>query len=144
MIEDNTYEENVKDFNRMLFKLDDKDFNWDMHIMIDLVVEQIEAEYTMNCMVDDSNVIHINRFRDVLKWADHQKFECPGGSIPPLSCNNTVCGKTVSGKTTSKRRKPYAAKPYAAKPYAAKQLVIPLGSGFAIGRDGRRRRKKYL
>ena len=36
MIEDNTYEENVKDFNSLLFKLDDKDFNWDMHAMIDL------------------------------------------------------------------------------------------------------------
>ena len=75
MIEDNTYEENVKDFNRMFFKLDDKEFNWNTHTMIDLVVEMIEAEHTMNCMMDDSNAIHINRFQDVLKWADYQKFD---------------------------------------------------------------------
>ena len=74
MIEDNSYEENVKDFNDMLFELDGKYYKWDMHAMIDLIVEKIEAEYTMNCMLDESNVIHINRFQDVLKWADHQKF----------------------------------------------------------------------
>ena len=111
MIEDNSYFENVKDFNRMLFELDDKDFNWDTHVMIDFIVEKIEAEYTMNCMLDVSNVIYIDRFQDALKWADHQKFVCPGGSIPPLSY----------GRVVSKRRK---------------QL--------AIGRDGRRKRKKYL
>ena len=123
MIEDNTYEENVKDFNRMLFNIDDKDFNWDMHAMIDLVVEMIEAEYTMNCMVDEFNAIHINRFQDVLKWENHQKFVCPGGSIPPIS----VLEKR--SRVVPKRRK---------------QLVIPSGRGFAVGRDGRRRRKKYL
>ena len=48
--------------------------NGNMHTMIDLIVERIEAEYTMNCMLDDSNVIHINRFQDALKWADYQKF----------------------------------------------------------------------
>ena len=74
MIEDNSYEENVKDFNEMLFELDDDYYKRDMHVMIDLIVEKIEAEYTMNCMLDDSNVIHINRFQDVLKWADYQKF----------------------------------------------------------------------
>ena len=61
MVENNSYFENVKDFNMMLFNLDDKDFNWDMHVMIDLIVEKIEAEYTMNCMLDDSNVIHIRQ-----------------------------------------------------------------------------------
>ena len=119
MVENNSYFENVKNFNRMFNDLDDKDFNWDMHVIIDLIVEKIEAEYAMNCMLDDSNVIYINRFRDVLKWADHQKFECSGGSIPPIGCN----------KTTSKRRK---------------QLAIPKERGFAVGRDGRRKRKKYL
>ena len=96
MVENNSYFENVKDFNRMLFNLDDKDFNWDVRVMIDLIVEKIEAEYTMNYMLDDSNVIHINRFQDALKWADHQKFVCYGGSIPPLS----------HSKTASSRRKP--------------------------------------
>ena len=76
MVVNNSYEENVKDFNRMLFELDDDYYKRDMHAMIDLIVEKIEAEYTMNCMLDDSNVIHINRFQDVLKWADYQKFIC--------------------------------------------------------------------
>ena len=111
MVENNSYDENVKDFNRMLFNLDDKDFNWDTHTMIDLIVEKIEVEYAINCMLDDSNVIYINRFHDVLKWADYQKFVCSGGRIPPLSYSRAV----------SKRRK---------------QL--------AVGRDGRRKRKKYL
>ena len=96
----------------MLFNLNDKDFKWDMHVMIDLIVQKIEDEYTMNCMLDDSNVIHINRFRDVLKWADHQKFVCPGGRIAPIGYN----------KAAPKRRKP-----------------IP---SFAVGGSGRRRRKK--
>ena len=65
MIEDNSYEENVKDFNY---------YKWDMHTMIDLIVKKIEAEYTLNCMLDDSNVIYINRFQDALKWANYQKF----------------------------------------------------------------------
>ena len=139
MIEDNTYEENVKDFNRMLFKLDDKDFNWDTHAMIDNVVVKIEVEYMINYVLDDSNVIYIDRFRDVLKWADHQKFMSPGGSIPPISVpvgrDSVVLEKhsrVVSGgrdKVVPKRRK---------------QLVIPSGRGFAVGRNGRRRRKKYL
>ena len=120
MVENNSYDENVKDFNRMLFKLDDKDFNWDTHAMIDLIVEKIEVEYAMNCMLDDSNVIHINRFQDALKWADHQKFVCSGGWIPPIGYN----------KAAPKRCKQ-------SKP-------IPTRRGFAIGRDGRRRRKKYL
>ena len=115
MIENNTYEENVKDFNRMFFKLNDKDFNWNTHTMIDLVVEIIEAEHTMNCMLDDFNTIHINRFGDVLKWESYQKFMCSGGSIPPIS-------------VLEKR----------------KQLLIPKGSSFFIDRSGRRRRKKYL
>ena len=119
MVENNSYDENVKDFNRMLFELDDKDFNWDMHAMIDLVVEKIEAEYAINCMLDNSNVIHINRFRDALKWVEYQKFMCPEGLIPPLSY----------GKTAFKRRK---------------QLAVSKGRGFAVGRDGRRKRKKYL
>ena len=119
MIEDNTYEENVKDFNRMFFKLDDKEFNWNTHAMIDLVVEMIEAEYAMNCMVDDSNVIYIDRFQDVLKWADYQKFMCPGGSVPPISYSGAA--PFGYGKTAPKRRK---------------QLVM--------GRDGIRKRKKYL
>ena len=85
MIEDNTYEENVKNFNRMFFKLNDKDFNWDTHAMIDNVVRKIEFEYTMNCMMDEFNAIHINRFQDVLKWESFQKFMCSGGSVPPLS-----------------------------------------------------------
>ena len=110
MIEDNTYEENVKDFNRMLFELDDKDFNWDTHAMIDNVVGKIEFEYVMNCMMDDSNAIHINRFQDVLKWESFQKFMHPEGSIPPIGY----------GEATPKR------------------------CGFVVGRDGRRRRKKYL
>ena len=120
MVENNSYDENVKDFNRMLFKLDDKDFNWDMHTMIDLIVERIEAEYTMNCMLDDSNVIHINRFQDVLKWADYQKFISPGGQIAPIG---------YSGAAPKRRKQ--------SKP-------IPTRRGFAIGRDGRRKRKKYL
>ena len=74
MVVNNSYEENVKDFKRMLFELDCDYYKWDMHTMIDLIVEKIEAEYTMNCMLDDSNVIYINRFQDVLKWADYQKF----------------------------------------------------------------------
>ena len=76
MIEDNSYEENVKDFNEMLFELDGDYYKWDIHIMIDLIVERIEAEYTLNCMLDGSNVIYINRFQDALKWADYQKFVC--------------------------------------------------------------------
>ena len=40
MIEDNSYEENVKDFNRMLFELDGDYYKWDMHIMIDLIVKK--------------------------------------------------------------------------------------------------------
>ena len=95
MIEDNTYEENVKDFNRMFFELDDKDFNWDTHAMIDIVVGKIEVEYMMNCLLDDFNAIHINRFHDVLKWESYQKFMCPGGSIPPISY----------GEAAPKRRK---------------------------------------
>ena len=74
MVENNSYEENVKDFNRMLFELDYDYYKWDMHTMIDLIVEKIEVEYTLNCMLDDSNVIYINRFQDALKWADYQKF----------------------------------------------------------------------
>ena len=108
MIEDNTYEENVKDFNRMLFKLDDKEFNWNTHAMIDLVVEMIEAEHTMNCMMDDSNAIHINRFHDVLNWADPQKFMCSGGSIPPLSYGRAAPKRRkqlVMGRDGRRRRK---------------------------------------
>ena len=116
MIEDNTYEENVKDFDRMFFKLNDREFNWDTHIMIDFIVEKIEAEYAMNCMLDNFNTIHINRFRDVLKWADYQKYACPGGSIPPLS--------------VLEKRKQLA--------------VLSKGSSFFVDRSGRRRRKKYL
>ena len=116
MIEDNTYEDNVKDFNRMFFKLNHKDFNWDTHIMIDNVVGKIEFEYTMNCMMDEFNTIYINRFQDVLKWADYQKFMCSGGSAPPFS-------------VLEKR----------------KQLAVkPKGPNFFIDRSGRRRRKKYL
>ena len=74
MVVNNSYEENVKDFNMMLNDLDYDYYKWNMHTMIDLIVERIEAEYTMNCMLDDSNVIHINRFQDALKWADYQKF----------------------------------------------------------------------
>ena len=74
MVENNSYEENVKDFNRMLFELDYDYYKWDMHTMIDLIVKKIEVEYTLNCMLDDSNVIYINRFHDALKWADYQKF----------------------------------------------------------------------
>ena len=131
MIEDNTYEENVKDFNRMFNDLNDKDFNWDTHTMIDNVVVKIEVEYMINYVLDDSNVIYIDRFRDVLKWADHQKFVCPGGSIPPISVLEKH-SRVVSGgrdKVVPKRRK---------------QLVIPSGRSFAVGRDGRRIRKKYL
>ena len=76
MVVNNSYEENVKDFNRMLFELDDDYYKQDMHTMIDLFVKKIEVEYTLNCMLDDSNVIHINRFQDALKWADYQKFIC--------------------------------------------------------------------
>ena len=119
MIEDNTYEENVKDFNRMFFELDDKDFNWDTHAMIDHVVQMIEVEYAMNYLLDDFNIIYNNRIHDVLKWESYQKSMCPGGSIPPIDYD----------KTTSKRRKP---------------LTIPKGLSFFIDRSGRRRRKKYL
>ena len=116
MIEDYTYEENVKDFNRMLFNLDDKDFNWDMHVMIDHVVGKIEVEYAMNYLLDDINIIYNHRIHDVLKWESYQKFMCPGGSIPPLS-------------VLEKR----------------KQLAVkPKGPSFFIDRSGRRRRKKYL
>ena len=119
MIEDNTYEENVKDFNRMLNDLDDKDFNWDTHAMIDNVVGKIEAEYMINYILDNFNVIHTNRFQDVLNWESYQKFVCPGGSIPPLSYSKAA--PSGYSKPTPKRRK---------------QLVM--------GRNGRRRRKKYL
>ena len=116
MIEDNGYDENVKDFNRNLFNLDDKDFNWDMHVMIDLIVEKIEAEYTMNCMLDDSNVIHINRFQDALKWADHQKFVYPGGRIAPLGYSKA-----------------------APEGYG---IVVPKRRNSTVGGSRRRRRKK--
>ena len=118
MIEDNTYEENVKDFNSFLFNLDDKDFNWDMHAMIDNVVKKIEFEYTMNCMMDEFNAIYIDRFQDVLKWESFQKFIHPKGSIPPLS---------YSGAAPSGYSKP-----------------TPKRCSFTVGKDGRRRRKKYL
>ena len=118
MIEDNSYEENVKDFNRMFNDLDDKDFNWDTHAMIDNVVGKIEVEYAINCMLDDSNFIYIDRFRDVLKWESYQKFVCPRRLIPPLSYS----------KPTPKKR----------------SEAIPFRRGFAVGRDGRRRRKKNL
>ena len=131
MIEDNTYEENVKDFNSFLFNLVDKDFNWDMHAMIDNVVKKIELEYAINCMMDDFDDIYINRFRDVLKWEKYQKFMHPEGSIPPISVpvgrDSVVLEKR--NKVVPKRRK---------------QLVIPKRCSFAVGRDGRRRRKKYL
>ena len=140
MIEDNTYEENVKDFNRMLFKLDDKDFNWDTHVMIDLIVEQIEAEYTMNCMMDDSNAIHINRFHDVLKWESYQKFVCPGGSIPPISVLEKR-SRVVPKKC--KQSKPILSERDKVVP-TRRGFAIPSGRGFAVGRDGRRKRKKYL
>ena len=89
MVENNTYEENVKDFNRMFNDLNNKDFNWDTHAMIDNVVRKIEAEYTMNYIIDNFNAIHINRFQDVLKWESFQKFMHPGGSgiIPPIGYN---------------------------------------------------------
>ena len=74
MVENNSYEENVEDFNRMFNDLDHDYYKWDMHAMIDLIVERIEAEYTLNCMLDGDNFIHINRYQDVLKWADYQKF----------------------------------------------------------------------
>ena len=74
MVENNSYKENVEDFNNMLDALDHKKHKWDMHAMIDLVVERIEAEYTLNYMLDSSNFIYINRYQDVLKWADYQKF----------------------------------------------------------------------
>ena len=85
MVEDNTYEENVEEFNRMFYSLKHEDFNWDAHAMIDNVVGKIEFEYTMNCLLDDSNTIYINRFRDVLKWESYEKFRRPDGSIPPIS-----------------------------------------------------------
>ena len=85
MIEDNTYEENVEEFNGMFYDLKHKDFNWDAHAMIDNVVGKIEFEYTMNCLLDDSNTIHINRFQDVLKWESYEKSRRPGGSTPPIS-----------------------------------------------------------
>ena len=85
MIEDNTYEENVEEFNKMFFNLKYKDFNWDVHIMIDNVVGKIEFEYTMNCLLDNSNTIHINRFQDVLKWESYEKSRCSAGSAPPIS-----------------------------------------------------------
>ena len=108
MVENNSYDENVKDFNRMFNDLDDKDFNWDMHVMIDLIVEKIEAEYTMNCMLDDSNVIHINRFQDALKWADHQKFICPGGRIAPIGYDKAVPSRrSFAIDRSGRRRKKY-------------------------------------
>ena len=85
MVEDNTYEENVEEFNRMFYSLKQKDFNWDMHAMIDNVVGKIEFEYTMNCLLDGSNTIYINRFRDVLKWESYEKSRRPDGSTPPIS-----------------------------------------------------------
>ena len=127
MIEDNTYEENVKDFNRMFNDLDDKDFNWDTHTMIDNVVVKIEVEYMINYVLDNSNFIYIDRFRDVLKWADHQKFICPRRLVPSLSYSGAApfgygeAAPSGYSKPTPKRRKQ-----------------------FAVGRDGRRIRKKYL
>ena len=74
MIEDNSYEQNADDFNRMFNEYSYNHYKWDEYTIIDVIVEKIEAEYAMNCMLNDLNVIHINRFRDVLKWADIQKF----------------------------------------------------------------------
>ena len=85
MVENNTYEENVEEFNRMFYSLKHEDFNWDAHAMIDNVVGKIEFEYTMNCLLDGSNTIYINRFRDVLKWESYEKFRRPDGSLPPIS-----------------------------------------------------------
>ena len=85
MIEDNTYEENVEEFNKMFDDLKYKDFNWDAHIMIDNVVGKIEFEYTINCLLNDFNTIHINRFQDVLKWESYEKSRRSGGSAPPIS-----------------------------------------------------------
>ena len=85
MVENNTYEENVEEFNRMFYSLKHEDFNWDAHAMIDNVVGKIEFEYTMNCLLDGSNTVYINRFRDVLKWESYEKFRRPDGSLPPIS-----------------------------------------------------------
>ena len=122
MIEDNTYEENVEDFNRMFNNLKYKDFNWDAHIMIDNIVGKIEFEYTMNCLLDDSNTIHINRFQDVLKWESYEKSRCSGGSTPPLSVLKERGLYTAPLPVTTSFKTP----------------------SFFTDMSGRRRRKKYL
>ena len=122
MIEDNSYKENVEEFNKMFSDLKYKDFDWDAHAMIDNVVGKIEFEYTMNCLLDDSNTIHINRFQDVLKWESYEKLRYPSGSAPSISVlkERGLWMTPVSATTTFKN------------------------PSFFTDMNGIRRRKKYL
>ena len=71
MIVDYSFEENIKDFNRMFNELNPFDYDGKIHTMIGVIVEKIEVEQKLE------NIFYNNtpRFQDVLTWANSEKLQ---------------------------------------------------------------------
>ena len=78
MIVGYSFEENIRDFNRMLNKLNPFDYDGKIHTMIDVIVEKIEVEQKLENIfykLNIEDIINTPRFQDVLTWANSEKLQ---------------------------------------------------------------------
>ena len=77
MIEDNTYEENVKDFNRMFNDLDPDHFDRFTYLMAETVVKKVKLadEIAKRVKKGDRVIGTGNRLRDVQIWCKERLYQ---------------------------------------------------------------------
>ena len=78
MIEDNTYEENVKDFNRMFNDLDPDHFDRFTYLMAEAVVRKVELANELTKKLGETEQPEQNygdKLRDVQIWCKEKLYQ---------------------------------------------------------------------
>ena len=74
MIEDNTYEENVKDFNRMFNDLDPDHFDRFTYLMAEAVVRKVELANKLTKKLGETERNYGDRLQDVQIWCKERLY----------------------------------------------------------------------
>ena len=91
MIEDNTYEENVKDFNRMFNDLDPDHFDRFTYLMAEAVVRKVELANELTKKLGETEQNYGDRLRDVQIWCKERLYRRAQPVVPkPVTISMTV------------------------------------------------------
>ena len=75
MIVDYSFEENIKDFNRMFNNLDPEHFDRFTYLMAEAVVKKVEIVDELTKKLDKTKQNYGNRLRDVQIWCKERLYQ---------------------------------------------------------------------